>query len=74
MENPETQAILATKHRTKTYKTKNGESRHRQYWAKDTERRHTKQRMENPETQAILATKHRTKTYKTKTQHIKLTK
>jgi hypothetical protein len=27
MENPETQAILGTRHRTKTYKTKNGESR-----------------------------------------------
>jgi hypothetical protein len=27
MDNPETQAILGTRHRTKTYKTKNGESR-----------------------------------------------
>jgi hypothetical protein len=40
--------------------------RHRQYWAQDTERKHTKQRRENPETQAILGTRHRTKTYKTK--------
>jgi hypothetical protein len=66
MDNPETQAILGTRHRTKTNKKKWTTQRHRQYWAQDTGRRQIKKRMDNPETQAILGTRHRTKTNKKK--------
>ena len=81
MDNPEKQAILGTRQRTKTNKKKNGQpgdtgrrqikkewttQRHRQYWAQDRGGRQIKQRMDNPETQAILSTRQRRKTNKTK--------
>ena len=68
MDNSETQAILGTRHRTKTNKTKNGQTRDTGNIGQTTGtgRRQIKQRMDNPETQAILGTRHRTKTNETK--------
>ena len=54
MDNPETQAILGTRHRTKTKKKKEWTTQsNRQYWAQDTGRRQINKRMDNPETHAI---------------------
>ena len=65
MDNTETQAILSTRHRTKTNNTKNGQPRDTgniKHKTEDTGR--IKQRMDNTETEAILSTRHRTKTNK----------
>jgi hypothetical protein len=65
MNNPEKQATLGTRHKTKTIQ------RNRQHWAQDTKQRHSRetgnigrktQNKDNPEKQVILGTRYKTKT------------